>query len=179
MSIHPSDAPDAPAPPSSPDDLTAVVERHAEAVYRVALSLVHDPSLADDVVQDTMITAWRKSPVPTGQEIPRNWLLKVARNKAISMLRARKDDLRSHDTLPEADAGPETSRMVEGRAKLDDVMAALGQLDEEARVLIVMREVDGLSYEEIADALGLPLPTVKTRLFRARRALKEAVKEWR
>ena len=60
-----------------------------------------------------------------------------------------------------------------------DLQPALGRLDEEARVLIVMREVDDLSYEEIADTLGLPLPTVKTRLFRARRALKDALKEWR
>jgi RNA polymerase sigma-70 factor (ECF subfamily) len=55
----------------------------------------------------------------------------------------------------------------------------MSALDEDARALIVMREVDDLSYEEIADAVGLSLSAVKTRLFRARRALKDALKEWR
>ena len=162
------------------DDLRAVVDRHASAVYRVARSIVHDPALADDVVQETMLTAWRKSPVPPGEEIPRAWLLRVARNTAISMLRTRREDLHGPDTLP--DGGTDDSatvRTVEGRAQLDELWEAMGHLDEDARALIVLKEVDDLSYEEIADALDLPLSTVKTRLFRARKALKDAMKEWR
>ena len=174
--------------PSVPDDersqpsaeeLRRLVDRHAAAVYRVALSVVHDPALADDVVQETMIKAWRKSPVPPGEEIPRNWLLKVARNTAISVLRGRREDLHGPDTLPEAPGGVETVRTVEGRAQLEELWEAMRHLDEDARALIVLKEVDGLSYEEIATALDLPLPTVKTRLFRARKALKNALKEWR
>jgi RNA polymerase sigma-70 factor (ECF subfamily) len=103
----------------------------------------------------------------------------VARNTAISLLRTRREDLHGPDTLPESPAGFETIRTVEGRAALDDLWVAMGALDEDARALIVMREVDDLSYEEIADAVGLSLSAVKTRLFRARRALKDALKEWR
>ena len=55
----------------------------------------------------------------------------------------------------------------------------MSELDEDARALIVLREVDGLRYDEIAQSLDLPLPTVKTRLFRARNQLKDALKEWR
>jgi RNA polymerase sigma-70 factor (ECF subfamily) len=162
------------------DDLRAVVDRHASAVYRVARSIVHDPALADDVVQETMLTAWRKSPVAPGEELPRAWLLRVARNTAISMLRTRREDLHGPDTFP--DAGTDatvTTRTVEGRAQLDELWDALRHLDEDARALIVMKEVDDLSYEEMAAALDLPLSTVKTRLFRARKALKDAMKEWR
>ena len=65
------------------------------------------------------------------------------------------------------------------RAQLEELWEALTHLDEDARALIVLKEVDGLSYEEIAATLELPLPTVKTRLFRARNALKDALKEWR
>jgi RNA polymerase sigma-70 factor (ECF subfamily) len=171
--------PDQSAPPPSPEDLRAVVDAHAAAVYRVAVSVVHDGSLAEDVVQETMIKAWRHAPLDDSGQIPRAWLLRVARNTAISLLRSRREDLHGPDTLPEAAETSETIRTVEGRAALDDLWVALGRLDEDARSLIVMREVDDLSYEEIAEATGLPLPTVKTRLFRARRALKDALKEWR
>jgi len=164
---------------STADELRAVVDRHAAAVYRVALSIVHDAALADDVVQETMIKAWRNSPVAPGETIPRSWLLKVAHNSAISLLRSRREDLRGPDTLPEPAAEIETDRRVEGIAQLDDLWEAMRHLDEDARTLIALKEVDGLSYEEISETLGLPLPTVKTRLFRARRQLKDALKEWR
>ncbi|MEM7139488.1 MAG: RNA polymerase sigma factor [Actinomycetota bacterium] len=166
-------------PPPDADELRRVVDRHAAAVYRVARSIVHDPALADDVVQETMLKAWRNSPVEPGEEIPRNWLLKVARNTAISLLRTRREDLHGPDTLPEDSGGASTSRQVEGRAQLDELWVAMEKLDEDARALIVLKEVDDLSYEEIAQTLDLPLPTVKTRLFRARKALKDAMKEWR
>ena len=169
---------DPPAPPT-PEELRRVVDQHAAAVYRVALSVVRDSALADDVVQETMLTAWRRSPVPTGEEIPRSWLLRVARNNAISLLRTRREDLHGPDTIPEAPGGPSTTRTVEGRAQLDELWVAMMQLDEDARALIVLKEVDDLSYEEIALTLDLPISTVKTRLFRARKALKDAMKEWR
>jgi len=161
------------------DELRAVVDRHAAAVYRVALSIVHDAGLADDVVQETMIKAWRNSPVSPGETIPRSWLLKVAHNSAISLLRSRREDLRGPDTLPESPTEIDTDRRVEGMAQLDELWQAMRHLDQDARVLIALKEVDGLSYEEISETLGLPLPTVKTRLFRARRQLKDALKEWR
>lgn len=175
MSLHP-DAEGQQGP--NPEDLRAVVDRHATAVYRVARSIVHDAALADDVVQETMLKAWRNSPVGPGEEIPRNWLLKVARNTAISLLRTRREDLHGHDTLPEGPGGVSTTQTVEGRAQLEVLLGLLQHLDEDARALIVLKEVDGLSYEEIATTLDLPLPTVKTRLFRARKALKNEMKEW-
>jgi len=164
-----------------PDEarLRAVVDKHAAAVYRVALSVVHDAALADDVVQETMLKAWRSGPVGPNNEIPKAWLLKVARNTAISLLRVRREDLHGPDTMPEGPAGIETTRTVEGRAELDDLWDAMVHLDEDSRVLIVLREVDAMSYEDIAATLELPLSTVKTRLFRARKALKDALKEWR
>ena len=174
-----SDNPTGGLPGPTHGDLRAVVDRHADAVYRVALSIVHDPALADDVVQETMIKAWRRSPVAPGEEIPRNWLLKVARNTAISLLRVRREDLHGPDTMPEGPGPASTTRTVEGRVQLDELWETMTRLDEDARILIVLKEVDDLSYEEIAATLDLPVSTVKTRLFRARKALKNAMKEWR
>ncbi len=168
-----------PIAPPTPEELRRVVDKHAAAVYRVALSVVRDPALAEDVVQETMLKAWRRSPVPRGEEIPRSWLLRVARNTAISLLRTRREDIRSPDTIPEAPGGPSTPRTVEGRAQLEELWEAMTVLDDDARALIVLKEVDDLSYDEIALTLDLPISTVKTRLFRARKALKNAMKEWR
>lgn len=167
------------AAPPSEAQLRAVVDRHAGAVYRVALTIVHDPALADDVVQETLLKAWRRGPVDADGQIPKAWLIKVARNTAISLLRTRREDLHGPDTLPDSGGGIETPRTVEGRAQLEDLWEALRHLDEDARALIVLKEVDDLSYEEIAATLDLPLSTVKTRLFRARKQLKDALKEWR
>ena len=123
--------------------------------------------------------AWRHAPVPADEDIPRAWLMRVARNTAISVLRARREDVRSPETLPERSGGPSTTRTVEGRAQLEDLWGAMTRLDSDARALIVLKEVHGLSYEEMAATLDLPVSTVKTRLFRARKALKDAMKEWR
>ena len=100
-SVDPADS--EPTRPSEAQ-LRHVVDRHAAAVYRVALTVVHDPALADDVVQETMLKAWRRGPVGPNQEIPKAWLVKVARNTAISLLRTRREDLHGPDTLPAADA---------------------------------------------------------------------------
>lgn len=159
--------------------LAALVAEHSDTVYRLARSIVRDPSLADDVVQETMVKAWRAMPDFDGP-IPRPWLMKVARNTAISLLRTRRDQVREtsdFDEVASAAGGPATTAV--DRAALDRMWVALADLDETSRSMVVMRELNGLTYEEIADVLELPLATVKTRLFRARRALQVKMEEWR
>lgn len=163
---------------AAPDLLRRAIEDHARVVYRLALSIVRDPALADDVVQETLIKAWRAAPLDDDGRVPRAWMTKVARNTAISMLRARREDPYADDRLPDQPSGLTVARTVEGRAALGDLRGALDRLDEDARTLIVLREIDGMSYEDIAAAMDLPLPTVKTRLFRARQSLKQALEEW-
>lgn len=159
--------------------LAELVADHSEIVYRLARSIVHDPALADDVVQETMVKAWRALPDFDGA-IPRAWLMKVARNTAISLLRTRRDQVREtsdFEDVAAAGGGPATTTL--DRAALDHLWSALGELDETSRSMVVMRELSGMTYEEIADVLDLPLATVKTRLFRARRTLQVTMKEWR
>ncbi len=161
------------------DLLDGLIATHASAVYRFALSIVRDPALADDVVQETMIKAWRSAPTEADGTVPRAWLFRVARNTAISMLRSRRDVVLGPEALPDGSSGPGVSRTVEGRAALADLWDALNVLNEDDRALIVLRELDGMSYEEMAELLGLPLSSVKTRLFRARRVLAKSMEEWR
>ena len=162
-----------------PEMLRAAIDRHAAYIYRIALSIVRDRALADDVVQETMIRAWRGGPIQPDGDMPRAWLARVARNAAIGILRRRREELYGSDAIPEAESSVNPARTVEGRAALDQLRGALGALDEGDRALIVLREIEGMTYEEIAETMELPLSTVKTRLFRARQQLKRALEEWR
>src|SRR5918993_1408039 len=83
----------APDDSADPELLRAAIDRHAAYIYRLALSIVHDRSLADDVVQETMIRAWRWAPIGPDGDMPRAWLARVARNAAIGILRRRREEL--------------------------------------------------------------------------------------
>ena len=98
----------------APEPMRVAIEQHAAAVYRLAISIVRDPALADDVVQETMIKAWRHAPQQSDGTVPRAWMLRVARNAAISLLRTRRDDLYGDDA-PEQISGVTVARAVEGR----------------------------------------------------------------
>lgn len=159
--------------------LAALVAEHSDTVYRLARSIVHDAALADDVVQETMVKAWRALPDFDGP-IPRAWLMKVARNTAISLLRTRREQVREatdFDDVASTAGGPATTAV--DRAALERMWEALAELDEASRSMVVLRELNGLSYDEIAEVLDLPMATVKTRLFRARRSLQVKMEEWR
>ncbi len=175
--------PDRAPEPGAGDDgaalLRAAIDRHAAYIYRLAVSIVRDPALADDVVQETMIRAWRAGPISGDGEVPRAWLARVAHNVAIGILRRRREELHGADTLPDRATAITPARAVEGREALEELREALGGLAEADRALIVLREVQGMTYEEMAETLELPLSSVKTRLFRARQQLKNALEEWR
>lgn len=160
--------------------LARLVAAHGDAVYRLARSVVRDSSLADDVVQETMVKAWRALPDWDGDEIPRAWLMKVARNTAISLLRTRRDDPTGPDDIAGMAPGVGgTGDAATDKVAMDHLWTALADLDETSRSVVVMRELSGMTYEEIAEVLEIPLPTVKTRLFRARRQLQGAMEGWR
>lgn len=178
------------ASPSRPDaDLlvmdpaTALAEltrRHADAVYRVALSVTRNHEMAEDVAQDALLKAWQALPSFRSDSPLKNWLLRITHNTAISALRRRRDVNTDPADIPEAPAPAHTSveSRVEARVSLDAFEDALQALDELSRSVVVLREIEGLSYEEISQVLGVPLPTVKTRLLRARRVLATALEGW-
>lgn len=155
--------------------LSELIDQHADAVFRVAFGILHDRGLAEDVVQETMVKAWESLGSFRGDASPRTWVLRIAHNAAVSALRRRRDQSMAPEDLPETEHADDPSDRAAGRANLAAVGRALGALDEVSRTIVVLREVEGLSYQQIADALEVPVPTVKTRLLRARRALQAAV----
>ena len=159
--------------------LEELVREHLDAVYRVAFSVVRDSALAEDVAHDAILKAWHALPTFRADSSLRSWLLRITHNTAISTLRKRREDVRDPNLLPEHASASTTERDVIDRLSIDAFEKALDQLDELSRSIVVLREIEGLSYDEIADILDVALPTVKTRLLRARRVLATALEGWR
>ena len=160
-------------------DIDELVVEHSAAVFRLARSVVQDSALADDVTQETFIKVWRNLESFRGDSSVRSWILRIAHNTAVSTLRTIRDSATDPVKLPHAHDPIPTTRVVEGRLAADDLRAALEQLDDLTREIVVLREVEGMSYDEIAETLDVPIPTVKTRLLRARRRLGVVLEEWR
>lgn len=166
-----TDAPDA--------SLVALIDEHSPAVYRLARSIVRDPGLSDDVTQETFIKVWKHRGDFRGEGSMRGWILRIAHREAISAMRRTRD----HATDPERLDHPANvipvSRVVESRVAMDGFRAALDHLDELSRAVLVLREIEGMSYDEIASTVGVPVSTVKTRLLRARRTMSIKLEGWR
>lgn len=162
-----------------PPNIDDLVVEHSAAVFRLARSVVQDAALADDVTQETFIKVWKHMDTFRGDSSLRSWILRIAHNTAVSTLRTIRDSATDPVTMPQAHDPIPTTRVVEGRLAADELRAALEQLDDLTREIVVLREVEGMSYEEIAETLEVPIPTVKTRLLRARRRLSVVLEDWR
>ena len=148
-----------------------IVREHSGAMYRVAISVVHDHSLAEDVVQESVVKAWQALDTFRGEASVRTWLLRITHNTAISALRKRRDDVTAPSELPERPGNASVEESALLQADRDEIWQALSRLDPVGRAVVVLREVDRMSYEEISEVLDLPTATVRTRLFRARQQL--------
>jgi RNA polymerase sigma-70 factor, ECF subfamily len=162
-------------PPLAIDDL---VNEHSASMYRVALSIVRDHALAEDVVQESIMKAWQGLDTFRGDASVKTWMLRITHNTAISALRKRRDEPVSPADLPERPTGRSVEDDAVLRADAHQIWAALDRLDDVSRAIVVLREVDRMSYEEIAEVLDLPVGTVRTRLFRARQQLMRAKHEF-
>ena len=158
-----------------PDAFGLLVDKYKAGVYALAYSKLRNFHDAQDVAQEAMIRLWQQRGRVNGQGA-RPWLMRTAHNLCIASIRKRKvraevddDDAvidRQRGVEPGAEQLTESSEL--GRAIHKELEGMLPQ----DRAVIVMREVQGLPYGEIAEALGLPLGTLKARLHRARDRLR-------
>jgi RNA polymerase sigma factor (sigma-70 family) len=144
-------------------------ERYAGDVYRYALALLRNPTDAEDVTQTTFMNAYRA--FKRGDEIqkPHNWLIKIAHNVARSRYAHAS---RRVQEVPLEDHIEQLAVPEDDRPNLDTVLRALGRLPFNQRAALVMRELEGRSYVEIADTLGVSVSAVETLIFRARKSLR-------
>ena len=151
------------------------MDAHTGGAFRIAISVVRDSALAEDIVQETMIKAWQHLEDQCDVRAERAWVLRIAHNTAVSALRRVRDEATDPDLLPAGQDHRDPARHFQGRADLQALREALDRLDELSRTVLVLRDVEQFSYQQIADALDVPIPTVKTRLLRARREVQRLV----
>jgi RNA polymerase sigma-70 factor (ECF subfamily) len=148
-----------------------LVLRYRKMVVGVAYRTCGDGVLAEDIAQETFIRAWTKLSTYRPEGSFRGWLCRIAANLTIDALRRQKPTVELESRTFEASGdGPEAAVLREERAAA--VRKAIMKLATHSRMALVLREYEGLSYREIADALGIPLGTVKSRLNDARLRLK-------
>ncbi|MBI4503177.1 MAG: sigma-70 family RNA polymerase sigma factor [Gemmatimonadetes bacterium] len=175
--------------PQTADEKRSAFERealpHLDTVYRVALRFTGEPAKAQDLVQDTMLKAFRSwHRYETGTNV-RAWLLTILRNTFINEYRKEKQrgptvDISTAETFSLFDKVQEEDP--EGRffdqIIDDEVLQAVDDLPDEFRETLVLSDMEGMTYQEIADVTGAPVGTVKSRLFRARRALQRRLYDY-
>ena len=160
-----------------------LVETYENKIYTLALRMSGSPDDAGDIAQEAFLAAWRGLPAFRGEAGFATWLYRLASNAAIDYLRRQRKqrgELSLDDEelgLDAVDAGPGPQDAAEGEEVRSAVAAGLGALSEGHRQVLVLREIQGLSYEEIADVLEVDLGTVKSRISRARTALRKILLE--
>ena len=153
-----------------------LVDRHSKYLFRVAASVSRGPADAEDVLQETFVGAYRGLASFNGRSSVKTWLTQICVRQAAKQWNRSK---RARETVAlhvegGAAGGPSLARpSTEANAdRRMDLLAVIEKLPKEHRQVILMREVQGLSYDEIAKALGVPQGTVESRLHRARAGLK-------
>jgi RNA polymerase sigma-70 factor (ECF subfamily) len=158
------------------DAFEALVVRYERYVYNLALRLVANPDEAEDLAQQAFVRAWRALPKFRGQAKFSTWLYRIVTNVCYSCLPQIKKELAMLVTDEEALNMPDERQAVEpgllDTELKEHLHLAIEALPEGYRLLLILRHLQELSYEEIVQVTGLPLGTVKTGIFRARRRLK-------
>jgi RNA polymerase sigma-70 factor (ECF subfamily) len=165
-----------------------LVRKYQHKVVKLVLRYVRNPAEAEDIAQEAFIKAYRALPQFRGDSAFYTWMYRIAINTA-------KNSLASRDRSPIAYdldlTDPEESHSVQSKLQDPDtpegmalteeirgiVNSAIEGLPEELKTAIVLRELDGLSYEEIAAAMECPVGTVRSRIFRAREAIDKRLRE--
>lgn len=159
---------------------------HADALYAYALRLTHNPTDAEDLVQESLLKAFGALDRLPDQSNYKGWLFTILRNTWLSRMR-REGRVEFTDTPPERpEHGPrnpheqiESGKGGRPKDRFDDVVhRALGQLPEVQRSAVLLCDVEKMPYQDIAKVLGCPIGTVRSRIFHARRALRDALEDY-
>lgn len=162
-----------------------LIDCYKHRIYNYVLRMVGDPDTAEDIAQETFIRAYSSLASFRGASSVQTWLYRIASNLAIDTMRRRKyrynsfsldEPLSTLDTEVSRDIedeGPGPERQLQTRQLQQKVTDAIARLSPKLRTVIILYELQNMSYEEIAEILGAPLGTIKSRLFNAREQLKE------
>ena len=159
------------------DAFEALVRRHQPAVYRVALRMLGSEADAQDATQETFVRAWRALPRFRHDSAVTTWLYRIVTRRCLDLIAARRPTEALNDTRP--DPRLNLVHTAEQHARLQAVTRAIAQLPGDQRAALILREFEGLSYDQVADALNTSVPAIKGRIHRARLAVIQHTTGWR
>ena len=165
-----------------------LVLKYQHKVVKLVMRYLREPADAEDVAQEAFIKAYRALPQFRGDSAFYTWLYRIAINTAKNALAARDRnpvtydlDLQGNDESTDMVGRLKDPETPEGLALTEEIRAtvnaAIGELPEDLRTAIVLRELEGMSYEEIAQSMDCPVGTVRSRIFRAREAIDRRLRE--
>jgi RNA polymerase sigma-70 factor (ECF subfamily) len=171
------------------DDLAydELVRTYSASLFHVAYRMLGDSAEASDVVQEVFLKVFRNVGGFKGESALRTWIFKIAFSEILNRLRWWKRRYRSSTVSLDddhegrgngfsvTDSGPTPEQALQSREQEMAIQKALGTLSGEHRSIIVLRDIEGFSYSEIADVLGISIGTVKSRIARARGDLKKSL----
>ena len=157
--------------------------QHQQRIYTFACYLLRNREDAEEVTQDVLLRLWRNYRTLRDTALSA-WLVRVTRNACLDVLRKRQRDRHrlaagsdSEAFTHAVDTGPNPEAIAEASDFQQQVERALGELSEPHRTIVILREIQDLTYEQIAEALDLPLNTLKVYLHRGRKMLRDALRE--
>jgi len=165
-----------------------IVERYSNKVYNLAYHLTRDSTAAEEIMQDVFLTVLSKIHTLNNNAYFSTWLYRVTTNAAYAHMRYLRKDKKNLEDLRIKDLGEDTSQIYDWSRLPEDILLsdeskqilkdAIDSLPEPMRIVVVMKDVEGLKNEEIAKTLGLSLPAVKSRLHRGRLLLRERLSNY-
>lgn len=165
-----------------------LVRQHQSSLFRFAVRMMRDRGEAEDIVQDTLVMAWRRLPTLTDRDAFQPWLYQIAHRRCLAAIRARGQqatptaDLEptrqdQQQTKPAHHTGP--AEQAETAARQHSLDTLISNLPVDLRACWILSEVNGMTYPEASRALGIPVSTVRGRIARARHQLAEGMSQWR
>jgi RNA polymerase sigma-70 factor, ECF subfamily len=154
-----------------------LVRRHEGRVYRVAFRLLGGHADAQDATQETFVRAWRGLGRFRGESAVSTWLYRIVTNRCLNMIATRRSAASLDLELPSVGSDP--AEITEQRERFAAIARQVASLPPEQRAALVLRDFEGLSYEEVAAALEVSVAAVKGRIHRARLSVLRETAAWR
>src|SRR5690242_9601397 len=161
------------------DTFASLVQRHQRLVFNLALGMLQDYEEASEITQEAFLAAWLGLPSFRGEARFSTWLYRIAYHCALKQLERRKRErflqaaIEAEQILEDVNKQKQAEDILELRTRKAIVREQLEKLPTKYRSVLILRHIQEMTYEEIADILTIPIGTIKTHLFRARHLLKE------
>lgn len=166
------------------DAFTLLVQRHQRRVFNLVFRMLQQYEEANEITQETFIAAWQGLPSFRGDAQFSTWLYRIAYNCCLKQLDQRKRDnalqvaMQAEQILENADNETRADNELETHARQAMVHEQISNLPAKYRIVLVLRHLQEMTYEEMAEILTMPVGTIKTHLFRARNLLKERLESF-